>query len=151
MPSATNMTLLTIALAAILVLFGVNLITHIKPELKETEETVGTLGLNKAEVKGMAVDKNSKIYTLNQKQQNDALNFINRMRPVDKNDYPTKGTFEFTKLIVYRFDKPDVNLVPMAFQDQNLVFDVPALGSGSYMLDMSAGAFYDLIKKASQE
>lgn len=151
MPSSTNMTLLTIALAAILVLFGVNLITHIKPEIKETEETSGTLLLNRADIRGMAVDKEGKIFTLNQQQQNQAVTYINRMRPVNKNDYPTKDTFEFTQLILYRFNKRDVVLIPIAFQDKNLVFDIPALGSSSYMLDRSDGALYDLIKNGSQD
>lgn len=151
MPNSTNMTLLTIALAAILVLFGVNLITHVKPELKETEETAGTLALNRSDIRGMAIDKNDKIFTLNQIQQNEAVTYINRMRPVNKNDYPTKGSFQFSKLIVYRFNKSDVVLIPIAFHDKNLVFDIPALGSSSYMLDESSGKFYDLIKNGSHD
>lgn len=152
MNNSSTITLLTIALSAILVLFGVNFITFFQPATKGNQEgVVGNLTVALNEVKGIAIEKGKELFTLNQKQQNEALTLINRMRPVDKGDYPIKEKFEFTRIIIYRFNKPDIDLFPIANQKEGLVFNVPILNSSSYLLDMSGGQFYDLIKKGTQE
>ena len=144
------MTLLTVALAAILVLFGVNLITRMSPTSSDGANA-NSLTLDRADVKGMAIEKEGKVFTLNQRQTESAVSFINRMSPVDKNDYSKKGDFDFTKLMIYRFNKPDITLVPIALERGNIVFDVPILSSSSYMLERSGGEFSSLIQKATEE
>lgn len=148
MAKNSNVLLFSIALGAVLVLFGVNFFTHEKPA--DAEQVIGTLKMEPAEIKGMAIEAEGKVFTLNQKQQADALSFINRMRPVDKKDYTTRSKFDFSRLVVYRFDKPEISFVPVTYNDKNLVFDVPILNSASYFLDMSAGEFNTLILKAIQ-
>ena len=86
MTSNKNLTLLTLALAAILVLFGINLISHLgnsEPAAKEGSAK-SLLSVNNEEVKGLSIERDGKTYTLNLKQQTAAIAFINRMRPVDK-------------------------------------------------------------------
>lgn len=156
MQNNKNLTLLTMALAAILVLFGINLISHLgNNAATPAGETpvVGNnlLALKSGDVKGMSIERDGKVYTLNQKQQTAALDFINRFRPVDKQDYPQRDRFVFSKLTVMRFNQPDVVLIPVAFKDKDLVFDIPSLNSGSYLLDLSGGEFYSLIQNSTRE
>ena len=149
MTKSSNTLLFSIALAAVLVLFGVNALVHYYPSDAEPPPA-GTLALVPADIKGMSIESQGRVFTLNQKQQADALSFINRMRPVDKKDYPNRSKFDFSRLIIYLFDKPEVSLVPITFSEQNLVFDIPSLNSSSYYLEMSGGEFYSLILKATQ-
>ncbi|MCB1114775.1 MAG: hypothetical protein KDK62_08460 [Chlamydiia bacterium] len=145
-------TLLFLALAGVLVLFGVNYLSTAKSEMENKElASFGNLGLNPAKVKGIAIEKAGKRFTLNQEQQVKALSFLNTMVPVDKKDYPKKETFDFSRIVVSRFNLPDVSIVPVARADKDIVFDVPVLDTNSYLLSMSGGELQELIRKATQE
>lgn len=148
--NTSNLTLLSLALGAILILFAVNIATHLTPD-SAVAPLVGNLAIEKGDIRGMSIESKGKMFTLNEKQQEDALSFINRMRPVEKKDFPNKSRFDFLRIIIYRFDKPEISLLPITFSEQNLVFDVPALNNSAYYLEMSAGEFYSLILKATQE
>lgn len=149
MNNVTSISILTVALAAILLLGGLNYLS--KGSIEPTQPNANSLALGKGEIKGVSIEKDGKTFTLNEKQQAAFLDFLNKMRPVDKKDYTPQNNFNFTKLTIYRFDKPDVNLLPIAIESKNIVFNIPILSSGSYMLDLSGGEFYDLIQKATQE
>jgi hypothetical protein len=144
-----NLTLLTLALAAVFILFGINYISTLSQGNTTKPSAIGNLAINPAEVKGMAIEKGGKVFTLNKEQQTRALSFINNMAPVDKKDYPTKGSFEFSRIIIYRFNGENIELAPVALTGGDLVFDVPALNSDSYFLSLSAGELTDLIRKAT--
>lgn len=150
--NTNNIKLLSLALAAVLVLFGVNFISTLKNGAVDKEmASFGNLGLDPKEVKGMSIEKAGKTYTLNQSQQNKALSFINTMVPVDKKDYVKRGVFDFSRIVVYRIDKTSVMLTPVAFSDQDIVFDVPSLNTSSYFLAKSGGELNSLIQKATED
>lgn len=144
-----NLTLLSLALAAVFILFGINYISTLTEKGTAPSSTIGNLAINPAEVKGMAIEKGGKVYTLNKEQETRALSFINTMAPVAKKDYPTKGSFEFSRIVIYRFNGENIELAPVALTGKDIVFDVPALNSDSYFLSMSAGELTDLIRKAT--
>jgi len=149
MTSTNNIVLLTIALAALLVLLGVNYVGQTGSS-GSNSGVIGSLTLDPKEVRGVAVEKEGKIFTLNLKQQTEVLGYINSLLPVDKKDYVNaQQKFNFSRLIVYRFDKPDAILIPIALQNKGIVFDVPLLNSSSYMFDPSGGKMQALLEKAS--
>lgn len=96
----------------------------------------------------MAVEKEGKIYNLNMKQQAEALAFLDRAEPVDKKDYPNKDPkIGFNRIIVYRFNLPDIIITPITHENKNLVFEIPQLSTNSYMMEFSGGEFTNLIQK----
>lgn len=149
MNNLTTISILTVALGAVLILGGLNYLS--KGNVEPAQPNSNSLALGKGEIKGVSIEKNGKSFTLNEKQQTQFLDFLNKMRPVDKKDYTPQGNFDFTRISIQRFDKPDVNLLPVAIESKNLVFNIPILSSGSYMLDLSGGELNTLIQKATQE
>lgn len=149
---SSTFNLLMLALGAALLLFGVNYLANFKSIAVNDElASFGNLGLNPAEVRGMSVEKAGKTFTLNKEQQAKALSFINTMVPVDKKDYTKKEDFDFTRIVVYRFNGPNVSLVPIARADSDIVFDVPMLNSDSYFLAKSGDELNSLIQKATED
>lgn len=156
MSNNTIYALVALVILAILILFGVNFLTTLTAPAPASENTSTTssskeLRINKNQVKGIAVEKEGKIYNLSMKQQTEALTFLDRSEPVDKKDYPEKDPkIGFNRIIVYRYNLPDITLEPIAFDRKNLVFSVPQLSTNSYMVELSGGEFTNLILKVVQ-
>ena len=151
MSKNTIYALVALVILAILILFGLNLYSSFEPQTPETSTNTNSkeLRINKNQVKGIAVEKEGKIYNLNMKQQTEALAFLDRAEPVDKKDYPNKDTkIGFNRIIVYRFNLPDIVITPITYENKNLVFEVPQLSANSYMIELSGGEFTSLIQKA---
>jgi hypothetical protein len=95
------------------------------------------------DVRGMAVMHNNKLYTLNFEQQNQLVDIFNRSIPVGKELVETRKTSvanvpEIQKIIVYRFNASDLEIIPVAYVSKSsspldktsttkfsLVFSVP--------------------------
>lgn len=95
------------------------------------------------DVRGMAIEHNSLLYTLNFEQQNTLVDIFNRAIPVGKEIVQSRQTNypampEVKKIIIYRFNAPDIVITPVAFVSKsnsplktdstehlNLVFSVP--------------------------
>lgn len=76
--------------------------------------------LSPNDVRGVAVEHNNKLYTLNFDQQNELVDRLNRSIPVGKKlvekrkinvDHPP----EVQKIIIYRFNASDLELIPVAY------------------------------------
>lgn len=150
MSKNTIYALVALVVLAILTLFGLNFFSAYDPKAIDSASTNSKeIRINKNQVKGIAVEKEGKIYNLNMKQQQEALMFLDRAEPVDKKDYPNKDPkIGFNRIIVYRFNLPDIVLTPIAYDNKNLVFEVPQLSTNSYMMEFSGGEFTALIQKA---
>lgn len=157
MSNKTLYFLIGLVVFGILLLFSVNLLSHLNISLPgsgavNTSTNSQQLKINKAQVKAIAVEKEGKIYNLNMKQQTDALSFLDRAEPVDKKDYPEKDpNIGFNRIIIYRYNLPDIVLIPIAYERRNLVFETPILGNQSYMMEFSGGEFTNLIQKATEQ
>jgi len=149
MSKNTIYALVALVIIAILTLFGLNFFSSYEPQAPDSTKTNSKeLRINKNQVKGIAVEKEGKIYNLNMKQQTEALTFLDRAEPVDKKDYPNKDPkIGFNRIIVYRFNLPDIMITPITYENKNLVFEVPLLSANSYMMEVSGGEFTNLIQK----
>lgn len=128
------------------VLIGMGLLLVSNLTSRYAKETPTTYLLN-GDIRGMAIEHHGQLYTLNFEQQMSAAAHINYSVPVSKTAYneSTKPT-EFTRLIIYRFDKPDAIMIPVALKNQDYVFSAPELYEKSYLLDLSAGQFKKLLE-----
>ncbi len=155
MSNQTIYLLVALALIAVLILFGVNLTNKYQTQTPQTNTPTlnnQQLKIDRTQVKGIAVEKEGKVYNMSMRQQMTALTFLDRAEPVDRKDYPTRNpSMGFNRLIIYRFNQPDIVLTPFAFEEKNIVFESPIIGTGSYILEMSGGEFYNLIQKVTEQ
>jgi hypothetical protein len=100
------------------------------------------------DVRGMAIEHNGLLYTLNFSQQNHLVDIFNRATSVAPNDVTNRKTQlkhppEITKIIIYRFDAPDIEIHPVAYttkkgsstqqpNDFNFVFSIPQWDAKNY-------------------
>ncbi len=99
-------------------------------------------------VRGMAVIHKGLPYTLNFKQQEFSIDNLNRAVKVKKSDFvSSKNSFLFDKIVIYRFDGGDIEVIPEALNEKNIVFSSPSLSQDSYFLELSGGELYTLLSK----
>lgn len=95
------------------------------------------------DVRGIATEHHHKLYTLNFAQQNALIEIFNRSFPVGKEMVEARKVTlsnppEVEKIIIYRFNAPDLEVLPIAYvskstsvleknesQKTSLVFSVP--------------------------
>lgn len=83
------------------------------------------------EVRGSAIEHHNTLYTLNFNQQNTLIEALNQSVPISVKEQELRKeatSFDFDKIIIYRFDAPDIEIYPIAFvskgysvQSQNLL------------------------------
>ena len=130
-----------VLILCMLVLFLLNSIPLIWPQKSEKY-------LKFNDVRGMAVEHKQKLYTLNFKQQNEFVGYFNASLPLEKGKVgDTKPKLEVSKIIIYRFDQPDITIVPMEYLKNNLIFSSPDWSSEGLMSDTSDGALKNLLSQ----
>lgn len=98
-------------------------------------------------VRGIAVDHNRKLWTLNFDQQNKVIEHLNLCLPIGKgSQHMTKQPFAFDRIVVYRFKAPDLYLTPIALDGPNLILEAKELNPSGYLLDVSGGSFNTLLQ-----
>ena len=105
--------------------------------------------LNYNDVRGIALEHNSLLYTLNFEQQNNLIYYFNQALPTTKNNpnqASSSKSLDFSKLIIYRFNSPDLIAIPIAYDAyDNLLFSIPEWNPEGYMRDFSQGSLKYLI------
>lgn len=95
-------------------------------------------------VNGMALVYNGLPYTLNLKQQMQMIDFINHSNSFEGRFLPEKN-LGFDSLSIYLFgDKEGLNLVPIVYFKNNLIFQIPKLKEGAF-IEESEGKLKALI------
>ncbi len=131
------LTLVVLAAMAILLALNIEQIL-LKPEAGKY------IGLN--EVRGIAIEHKGLMYTLNFEQQNSVIESLNRAIPIGKPPQePADKSLNFSKLVIYRFNKPDISLVPVRYEEYNLIFNVPEWNKNGYLKDTSYGNLEKLL------
>lgn len=99
-------------------------------------------------VRGIAVSYHHLLYTLNFKQQNKVIDILNRavhvigLKP-GKRQKPT-----IDNIVIYQFDdQPNLDIIPVAYIDNNLVFSVPQWDSKNYFMEISNGDLQRLLSQ----
>lgn len=98
------------------------------------------------DVRGMAVEHKNKLYTLNFDQQTQVVGYLNQAVPVDNASVANKNPkIEISKIVVYRFDAPDLILIPIEYRNDNLIFSSPDWNKDGLMKDVSGGALQNIL------
>lgn len=142
MTNTTLVAMTSLVIVAIGTLLAINFIP--KASLEVTEK-----GLPPLEVRGMAVVHKGIPFTLNFEQQQLAANALLKADKVEKSKYPEiKRPLNFDKIIIYRFNASDLEIFPIQFEENNLVFSAPQLNKNYYYLELSGGALKNMIQSS---
>jgi len=97
------------------------------------------------DVRGMAVEHNGLLYTLNFQQQNHLVEIFNRSNPISgpdlsKRKITPQNAPDVKKIIIYRFNAPDIEITPVAYTSRKetpnhaaLVFTSSEWNHGGYL------------------
>jgi hypothetical protein len=133
--------ILIIAVICLIGLIALNYATKLIPSSSTKPSYI-----NRNDVLGMAVEYKQLPYTLNFKEQNAVINFLNESQPHEKSLYePDPTAFPFTRLIIYRFNGPEIQIIPIALPHQDLVFAASAWDRDRYFHDVSKGELFHLL------
>lgn len=98
------------------------------------------------DVKGIAVEHNKKLYTLNFDQQNEVVGFLNKSKPIASTAVPDlKTKLEISKIVIYRFGSPDLTIIPIEYNGNNLIFSAPDWNPEGLMIEKSAGGLKNVL------
>lgn len=99
---------------------------------------------SKDEVRGMAVEHDRSLFTLNFEQQNQAIDFLNQAS-VAKEQSPAKSAIPIQKIIIYPFgNQQPIEIATIAFDNaDNLLFRY----KDKVMQDTSKGKFKQLLSE----
>ena len=120
MNSRTNTFLLTVVIVCIGIIFVLNFFGLYW-------DTGPKRFLTPTDVRGMAVEHNGKLFTLNFDQQNHVVAVLNQAVKVGSEKYfeAEDVDFGYERLLIYRFEEPDLEMTPLAFINQQLLFRLP--------------------------
>jgi hypothetical protein len=142
----TNQTLFfltALVLIAIAVLFALNIKSVVRGK------PLGEYFLKYNEVRGIAVQHNDKLYTLNFKEQNAVIEILNRATPITKIDNGSRTKPDFQKIVIYQFNnKPDLIVTPITYLDNNLIFSQPAWDKENNLIEMSDGELQKILSQS---
>lgn len=98
-------------------------------------------------VRGIAVEHNKLLYTLNFKQQNQVIDIINRsLKIVELPPIEEKASID--KIIIYQFnDAPDINIEPIGYKDNDLIYSAPQLFATGYLMEISEGELKEILSQ----
>lgn len=137
----TNNTMIFLTSLA-LVAMGALLVLNLAPNIASR---VTVQAIPPLMVRTISVVQKGTPYTLNSEQQKIATTAIQRAEEVKKSDYPSKGSFNFEKIIIQRFNSGDLEIFPIQYKDKNLVFSVPTLNQEVYYIELSGGALQKVL------
>jgi len=101
------------------------------------------------DVRGMAIEHQQKLYTLNFQQQNEVIGYVNKSLTVPQTSVKNVNSkLDFTKIIIYRFNAPDMILIPIEYNDNNLIFSNSELNPSGLMRDTSRGGLKNVLANA---
>jgi len=102
--------------------------------------------LDPNEVRGMAIEQQGDLYTLNLEQQSVILGLLNRSVPAPKKiREQSLEDAGFSRIIIYCFDLPDQEIIPFGYQEDNLIFHAPEWNQESPLQDVSNGKLKKLL------
>lgn len=128
-----------VVLTAIFVLLLMNAVQFLLPPNE------GRLSLR--DIRGMAIEHNRTLYTLNLEQQMELAAIVNAASPTSfKNVSGENSPKNIQTIYVYRFnDMPTLEIVPIGYVDNNLVFTVPDWSLKGELVESSQGKLKELL------
>jgi hypothetical protein len=100
-------------------------------------------------VRGMAVEHKGNLYTLNFEQQNTIIDILNRSIKIGPEGYLMGDIvkFDYTALIIYLFDKPEIKIIPVTFENNQLIFQAPGINPNGLLRETGPGELHPLLLK----
>ncbi|MEM1282366.1 MAG: hypothetical protein AAGG81_02300 [Chlamydiota bacterium] len=134
--------LIGLAIVLMMVLFFLNYVQII--ETKTTEKRVEANNIN-----GMEVYHKNIPYTLNLNQQAKVATYLNEavsFQPSGVLESRTPSAIE--KIVIYRFeDLPPIEITPVYYHQNNLIFSAPDWQESGLLMDNSNGKLKDLLSQ----
>lgn len=129
---------LSIALMGVLFIFNLSVGSGAKSPDKY-------LSLNGVE--GIVIEHNGKEYTLNFRQQNALITYINRAVSISKAEEGSirKVNFPYGVVTVFRFGKPAVKITPVGFINQQIILDAPEFNPNGLIRETGPGEIHPLL------
>lgn len=128
---------LLILVALVIVSMGTVLTLIILPQI-EGHSSERYIRLN--DIHGMSVVYKGKEYTLNFDQQNEVALLLNPSISIAKEvSSQFLDPVPFEKIIIYLFNAPSIEIVPIGFKNDDLIYSVPAWNPNGYLKDVSNG------------
>jgi hypothetical protein len=133
-----NLYIALAAICAILLLFAIDFSSLFLNPFPETY-----LGHN--EIRGIAVQHEQLLYTLNFKQENELVDLFNQttFSTVEQKQQEVP----FPKIIVYRFHQPEIEIGVGKLANDQLIFTAPTLKADGVFLDRSQGRLNELLSE----
>lgn len=98
------------------------------------------------EVRGIAVFHNGTPFTLNFTQQNRLIDLLNLSLASEKIATPSQADHPpIEKISIYRFGDSDIELEPLFYAEDNLIFTCRLWNWNGYMQDTTGGALRTLL------
>lgn len=97
------------------------------------------------DIRGSAVEYQGLLYTLNFEQQNKLIAYLNSAIAADQSATSLNKP-PYTKLIIYRFDLHDIEIIPLGYTEDNLVFVTPLWNNSKPLIDTSKGQLRKLLE-----
>ena len=138
MSNNTLIYLLIFAVTVMLALVGLNTIGYWDSPLSQTY-------LDKNDVRGIEIEYNKKLWTLNFEQQNKVIDILNSS--IATNEYFSPEKSNFDKLIIYHFNKPDIVVTPLRQVNNQLVFSVPEWNQKGNLKESQAGSLQAVLSQ----
>lgn len=135
----------TIMLMTIAVLVGVALLLMLNVTRLFHAVDTGQY-LSRVEIRGITLVKDKKDYALSYDQQSKLVALINKAIMVKKAEIAQPGTPpNFDKIVIMRFNQPDLTILPVKYIGEDLVFAEPSLNPNGWLKDTSHGELKTLI------
>jgi hypothetical protein len=134
MKSSTLTLLVGVMVAAVALLLLVNFFSiYLQPDAKRF--------IKPGEVKGISVFHGEKEFAANSRQQNDIISILNqsvRLKP-DMVQKDEKQQIAYSKIVIYRFDQPEIVITPIEVVKNQLIFSCPEWYPEGYMREVGPG------------
>lgn len=142
MSNKTLVILIGIAIVLMMTLFILNYV-----QIVETKSTEKHIELN--DINGMEVYHKNVPYTLNLKQQVGVATYLNEAIPFEPSaDEGTKTPTAIEKIVIYRFgDLQPIDITPVYYHHDNLVFSSPEWKGTGLLMDNSNGKLKNLLSQ----
>lgn len=101
--------------------------------------------LSKKDVRGTAIIHQGKEYTLNFAQQNALIDYLNASQVQVNQDLKVDSPADFEKIVIYLFEVPNVEIIPIGYSKNNLIFTSEKWNAKGQFIDTSNGQLKELL------
>lgn len=105
--------------------------------------------ISRNQIRGMAIQHQGILYTLNFSQQNEVAIILNQSIPISQEETDRKHMFSgsavFEKLIIYHFNGSSIELIPKGILESSYVFSISEWDKNNFFMEQSHGRLQDVL------